>query len=168
MFFVLASAKAQNFKSLSIKKLNGDTVSMAALAGKKVLVIVLPLSQSDSNFSQIQAFRNRYLDTVQVVGVLSFEDGFQAASSSAIQSLYSNMGIILTEGMYSRKTSGAIQAPFMRWLTDRTKNRHFDNDVQGIGQKFFVSESGRLFAVIAAATSLSFPFIDRIVHTPAQ
>lgn len=159
---------AQNFWELSFKTINGDTVMLSSFTGKKTLFFLVSLNETDSNYSQLQAFRNRYLDTVRIVGVLSFEDGYQTSSASTIQSLYSSMGIILTEGMYTKKSSGANQSSLMKWLTSKTKNLHFDMDASGIGHKFFVNESVRLFAVMPPQVPLGSPVINRIVHSSMQ
>lgn len=166
LLFLIAGG--QSFYQLNFKNINGDAIPASSFAAKKVLFIILPLHPVDSNFSQLKAFKKRYGDSVQVVGVLSFEDGFQSGNASVIKNLYSNMGIILTEGMYTKKTSGNNQSPLMKWLTDKNKNMHFDMDAKGIGQKFFVSQVGRLYAVISPQTSLASPIIEKIVHSQGQ
>ena len=158
----------QNFSQLSFKTISGDSVSLSSFSGKKTLFFIAPLNQSDPAYGQIQAFKNRYLDTVRVVAVFSYEDGYQSSNASAIQNLYNGMSIILTEGVYTKKTSGTNQSTLMKWLTKKTMNLHFDMDSGGIGHKFFVTESGRLFAVMPAQTSLSSTIIDKIVHSASQ
>lgn len=164
-FLIILAGNAQGFYQLSFKTLNGDSVQLSSYAGKKVLFIIAPLSQNDSVYNQLISFKNRYGDTVKIIAVLSVEDGYQAANASAIQSLYSGTGIELTEAMYTKKTSGSAQSILMRWLTDKNHNNHFDMDAKGIGHKFFVSETGREFAVMPPQTALNAPVIDRIVHS---
>ena len=159
---------SQNFSQMSFKTVTGDSVLLSSFAGRKTLFFIVPLNQSDPIYSQLQAFKNRYLDTVRIVGVLSIEDGYQSASATAVQNLYSNMGIILTEGMYTKKSAGANQATLMKWLTHKNGNLHFDMDAGGTGQKFFVNETGRLYAVMPPQTQLLSPVIDRIVHSSSQ
>lgn len=162
------SVNSQNFHQLSYKSLSGDTVLLSSFTGKKTMFFIAPLNQSDSAYSKLQAFKSRYLDTVRIVCVLSVEDGYQSSIASSIQNLYSGMGVLLTEGMYTKKSSGSNQSSLMRWLTNKTHNLHFDMDAGGIGYKFFVTESGRLFAVMPSQTPLNSPIIDRIVHSSAQ
>jgi hypothetical protein len=66
--------------------------------------------------------------------------------------------------MYTRKSSGASQSVLMQWLTDKTKNMHFNMDASGIGHKFFIAGTGQLFASLPAQASLASPIIDRVVH----
>jgi glutathione peroxidase len=166
--FMSAAAIGQNYFQLSFKQLNGDTESLNSYGGKKTMYIILPLTQTDPVFSQLQAFKDRYRDSVRVVGILSLEDGFQASQANNIQSMYNSMGIIISEGMNTKKTSGASQSAIMKWLTNKAENSHFDMDANGIGQKFFVNESGGLFAVLPVQASLQAQIIDKIVHSGAQ
>jgi hypothetical protein len=85
-----------------------------------------------------------------------------------MQAMYKKMGIVLTEGMYTKKSSGSNQSALMKWLTDRTKNRHFDIDSEGIGQKFIVNATGRLFAVLPPQVSLQAGVFNKIVHGPGK
>ena len=168
LIVLFSKANSQGFYQLSFKNINGDTVTLNSYVGKKIFFFVAPLNASDSNFIQLQAFKSRYLDTVQVIGVLSFEDGYQSSNASQIQSLYNNMGIVLTEGMYTKKTSGSNQSALMKWLTSKNMNTHFDIDAEGIGHKFFVSTGGRLFAVMPRQVSLGASIINRIVQSAGQ
>lgn len=158
----------QNFYQLKFKKINGDSVAMSSFAGRKVLFLIASFNQTDSSFTQLQAFKKRYGDSVQVIGVLSFEDGYQSSNTAAIKNLYSKLDVILTEGMFTKKSSGNNQSPLMKWLTDKNKNMHFDVDAKGIGQKFFISSTGRLYAVLSAGASLKSPFVEKVVHSPGQ
>ena len=161
-------AHSQSYAQQSFNTINGENVLLNSYLGKKTLFFIVPLSQSDPVYPQLQAFKNRYLDTVRIVGILSYEDGYQSSNASAMQNLYSSMNIILTEGMYTKKSSGANQSTMMKWMTSKTMNHHFDMDATGIGHKFFVNENGRLFGVMPSQTPLNAPIIDKIVHSTAQ
>jgi len=158
---------SQNFSKVFFKSSSGDTILLRSLLGKKTLFFVLPLDKNDQHYGQLQAFKERYQDTIRIVGILSIEDGFRAANSSSIQKLYSEMGIILTEAMYTRKSSGHGQSSLFRWLTNKKQNLHYDMDATGVGHMAFLNESGRLFAVLPSQASLASPIIDKIVHSKA-
>lgn len=166
--FLVNSSFAQSFNELSFKRINGDSVWLSGFAGKKVVFVVAPLSQTDSNFTPLQNFLNKYKDSVQVIGIVSIEDGYQPSNVIALQSMYNNSGILLTEGMYTRKGSGANQSALLRWLTDKNNNRHFDMDVRGIGQKFFVTGKGRLYAVMSPQVSFNAPIMSAIMNSQVQ
>jgi len=165
LLFLGFQLHSQSFSQISFKTLSGDTVLMPSLVGKKTLFFLVPLDQGDVHYSQLQAFKNRYEDTIRIVGIPSIEDGFQSMNSSSIQSLYNGMGIVLAEGMYTKKSSNSNQSALMKWLTNKNQNLHFDMEVGGVGHKFFVDEKGRLFAVMPPQAPLNSATIDRIVHS---
>jgi glutathione peroxidase-family protein len=159
---------AQPFNELSFKKIDGTVVTTAQFTGKKIMFIVIPINQQDSVFQQLNVFKGRYKDSVRIIGIPSFEDGFTVSMTASISAMYSAMGITLAEGMYTRKSSAGQQSPLMQWFTNKDKNQRFNDDVTGVGHKFFVNESGRLYAVISPRASLQFPIIDRVIHSNSQ
>ena len=168
LFMFFLTARSQDFYGLSFKTITGDSITLTTYSGQKLMFFVLPLSQDDQGFAQLQSFKSRYLDSVKIIGVLSIEDGYQSSNAPAIQAMYNNMGIVLTEGMYTKKSSGVNQSPVMRWLTNKMGNKHFDADSEGIGHKFFVSQGGRLYAVVPPQASLQSGIIAKIVHSAGQ
>jgi glutathione peroxidase-family protein len=152
----------QGLMDLSVKKLQGDSLQLDAYGGKKLLFVVIP-HNADSSFEQVKQFALRYKDTVVVFGIPSREDGYQDAMKSSILSLYGNLPIVVLEAQFTRKTSTG-QSNLMSWLTTRTKNRHFDTDASGIGSKFFVDQTARLYAVFPPRVSLQSPLINKVVQ----
>lgn len=75
-----------------------------------------------------------------------------------------NSGIIITEGLNAKK--GSDQSPLLQWLTDKESNKRFNNDIRGIGYKFFVDEGGRLYAVIGPEIPLGNPIFAKILSKP--
>lgn len=169
LFFLIAgSLRAQLFYDLSFKNINGDTISMKEFAGKKVLLIVLAQGKEDSIYDQIVYFNKRFGDSVAVIGIASIEEGFSKNRSESLKKSYAAASITITDGMNSRKSSGAAQSELMQWLTDSKKNKHYNNDADKPGSKFFVNETGRLFAVFSSRTSLQSKIIESVVQTPGR
>ena len=164
-FSITTSMRSQSIYDLSFKNINGDTISMKQFAGKKVLVIVLPQDPKDSIYDQILQFKKRVKDTIDVIGVSSLEEGFTKSRSGPLKTAYSTISITLTEGVNSRKSAGASQSPVLQWLTNSKKNRHFNNDAEAPGAKFFISETGRLYAVFSYRTSLQSRVIDQVINS---
>jgi glutathione peroxidase-family protein len=165
IFFLLANTSySQSFYDLSFRSIDGDSVNMKTYAGKKVLFIILPQDRADSLHDQILQFKSRFGDSVEVVGISSIEEGFNPAKSDSIKSSYSSISITITEGIRSRKASGAEQSELMKWLTDSGKNKYFNNDANAAGAKFFVSETGRLYAVFSYRTSLQSRIVDQVIR----
>lgn len=152
--------------------INGIPNQLLHLAGKKIMFVVLPLKEADTAFSAaLSRFQELYADSITVVGILSREDGFNASRVHLIKERYASqlrVGMILTEGMNIRKSAGAQQAPVMSWLTKQEFNRHFDRDASGPGVKFFVSGSGRLYAVLGNEVPFDARVIERIVSAAVK
>jgi hypothetical protein len=56
--------------------------------------------------------------------------------------------------MFTHKNS-AEQHSFFAWLTHADANEHFDQDISGTGQTFFINEGGVLYAVFGAESRWS-------------
>lgn len=158
---------AQSAYDLSFNTLDGNPVRVSQFAAHKILFMVVPLNQQDSIYQQVTSFASHYRDSLTIIGIISIDDGYNDEMKESVKNLYAGTGIILTEGMHIRKSSSA-QSLLLQWLTDRTKNRHFDHDADQVGIKYFVAETGRLFAVLERRTNLLSPFISRIINTPVS
>lgn len=157
MVLLVSSTQSQSIHNLSFTDINGANIQMSSFSGKKVVFVIAPVNQSDSLLiSEIRQFRDIYRDSIVLIGVMSSEDGFSAANSSAVKALYEQRGIpiILTAGMYTKKSAGASQSAIMQWLTKRTSNARFNIDAMGVMHKFFVNAEGKLYGVISPRVSL--------------
>ncbi len=157
----VSTVSAQKVYSEQLRSINYENINFQDYVGKKILFVVLPLT-NDSIAQQIKAF-SVGAHNIKVIGLLSFDDGFEINQVEAVKNVYEGSSIILSEGLKTRK--GVNQSLFMQWLTDKNKNRHFNNDVVGIGMKFFVSENGTLFSVLPPAISMNSTIIARIINT---
>lgn len=158
------TANCQSIYDRTFEDINGKNVDLKDFAGKRLLFIILPGSVTDSLTGRLKNFVTTYGDKVQVIGVPSQEDGYSKNSKAAIQALCQNAGILVTEALVTRKGNG--QSTLMKWLTNKNENGRFDMDAKGPGQKFFVNEQGKLYAVLAGKLPLSSPFINKIVNAP--
>ena len=163
--FIINASQSQSIYELKVKTIEGDSISLKQFTGRKTMFIIVPLSKQDSVYDQLQKFKKLYKDTVNIVGIVSIDDGYKSGQANSIRKLFDEMGIILTDGMFTRKKEGIKQSSLLQWLTDKNKNRHYDNDANGVGTKFFITETGRLFAVLPPQASLQNQIIDRIVHS---
>lgn len=155
--------------SLPLKDIDGTPIELVKLRGKKMVFIVLSGNEKDSAVSELSAFCTRYKDSTAIFGMLSIEEGYNNANKESIRSVFHSKcpGLMLTEGMYTRKAS-AEQAEFMQWFSLKDQNMFMNNDINGTGWKFFVNESGRLYASLGEQALLSSPFIQRIMSVPAR
>ena len=74
------------------------------------------------------------------------------------------IAVLLTEGMFTKKSAGVNQSALMKWLTNRSMNKRFEEDAGGVGQKFFADEKGKLYSVLVAQIPLFSPAVDRNIQ----
>ncbi len=144
----------------SVPKIEGGSQPLAGWQGKKILVITLPLVQSasaDSMLYSLDTLASARSATLKVIAVPSYEDGYTPAQKTQLETWYrSKLGnhVVITEGLYTRRTSGSQQHGLFKWLTVLNQNESFDIDVTGPGYKFFVSSTGQLYGVLRPHTSM--------------
>lgn len=153
--------------SYSVPSAENGTQQLNAYEGKKMLIITLPVTNSpaaDSMLQSLDTLAANRTATLKVIAVPSFEDGYTAAQQASLLQWYrSKLGnhILITEGLYTRKSSGMQQHGLFRWLTNVNENESFNIDVEGPGQKFFVSTTGRLTGVLRPQTKISSMAVQR-------
>lgn len=152
---LLASATyVTGIYDISITKIEGGNQQLSVAQGRKLLVITLPVTQSahaDSVLHSLDTLAVNNAATLVVVAAPSYEDGYTAAQKETLKQWYrSKLGsnVIISEGLYSRHSSGTQQHPLFRWLTDGNLNESFDIDVTGPECKFFIRQNGMLYGVL--------------------
>jgi glutathione peroxidase len=169
-FFAIPKVQGQGIYTYTVNSIEGTNKPLNACTGKKIFIITLPTQQNNANDSllrSLDSIRAAYTTTVQIIAVPAYEDGYTLALKPQLKQWYRSklgMGIIVTEGMYTRKTSGTQQHALFKWLTDKTKNGHFDQDVTGVKNKFMVWTDGELVAVLAAQTKIRSTVINDLLQ----
>ena len=154
----------------AVPQINNSTIALSTLQGKKLLIITLPLQRTptaDSALYALDTLATAHAADVKVIAVPAFEDGFTASQKNNLRQWYrSKLGnhIIITDGLYTRKTSGSQQHALFKWLTDSNQNNAFDIDVSGPGFKFFVRANGELYAVLRPKTKIWGPSVNRTLN----
>jgi glutathione peroxidase len=150
-----------NIYTYTVKTIEGVNKPLNAYTGKKIFVITLPTIQNASNDSllkSIDSLRIVHGNNLQIIAVPSFEDGYTQAIKTQLKNWYRsklNMAIVVTEGMYTRKTSGAQQHSLFKWLTDKNLNGQMNIDVTGARCKFLVWTDGELTGVLGSNTKMN-------------
>ncbi|OQP46233.1 hypothetical protein A4H97_31210 [Niastella yeongjuensis] len=165
---LLSFSPSGDIYSVAVKALDGNSLDLNQYKGKKVLFVVLSLSAEDTTVraSQLAELQDKYRSTLVIVGVPSIEAGFKTADADKLKGLYKDAHILISEGMNVNK--GAQQSALFQWLTHKEQNRHFDQDVRGVGSKFFVDESGELYAVMGANLTPAHPLMEKILTKPQR
>lgn len=154
---ILATLGLLTFNMLSgifdfnITAMNGAEQSLSAYSGKRIMIVVLPVTHTASDSAMLidlDSLSRKYQDSITMIGIPSYEYGYNPDSIQALKNWYESMldsQFVLARGMYTRKAS-ASQNDLFAWLTNEDQNGHFDDDVAGPGQKFFISKDGNLYA----------------------
>lgn len=165
LFLLLSFSPIDGIYDITVKTIDGDKIALDQYKGKKLLFILLPLSPEDTTISinDLAQLQTKYQNSLVVIGIPSEEAGYKKQDAAKVKKMCreANASIVIAEGMKVKK--GAEQSSLFQWLTNKDLNRHFDQDVAGLGSKFFVDESGELYAVIGPKTALTNPIMDRII-----
>jgi len=160
VLLITTTAFSQSIYTYSVPKIEGGTQPLNAYQNKRVLIITLPVQQNSSNDSllhSLDSLRAANNGSLKIIAVPSFEDGYTPSIKSNLINWYRSIldnAIVITDGLYTRQTSGSQQHPLFQWLTDKDKNGHFDNDVTGPRIKFVVWTDGTLLGVLGVHSRL--------------
>jgi glutathione peroxidase len=155
----------------TVPKIDGGGQSLSAYQGKKILVFTLPLTQTptiDSILYSLDTLATARAGMLQVIAVPAYEDGYTTAQKTQLQQWYRSKlsnTVLITDGLYTRKTSGTQQHPLFKWLTTVAENEVFDIDVEGAGQKFFSNGSGQLYGVLRPQSKIWGSSVQRTLNT---
>jgi glutathione peroxidase len=161
----------ESIYNYSVTSIEGINKPLSDYQGKKMLIITLPVQENISNDSllhSLDSIRAIYSDSLVIIGVPSYEDGYTPSIKNSLNQWYRSIlgqDIIITDGLYTRKTSGNQQHPLFQWLTDKNKNGHFDKDVEGSRQKFFVWTDGDLMGVLGPQTRIGGGAVNSLLQS---
>ena len=154
----------QEFYLFELSDISGRTISLRDYRGKKVLVILTNSSTPDSvRVGKIVKVTKEFgakLATI-VIPISDFNSTSIDISKDYLKK-FQKEGIIVTEPVLAKKTSQQ-QSVFLKWLTSKDKNNHFDIDVEVPFQMFAISEKGRLYAVMAGIDDIDKGFLRDIL-----
>lgn len=148
--------------NLTIKDIDGLDIHLNSYQGIKLLIFIAPTKETEGiTLQELDSIKNRYDTTIKLMGVMSYENGFVDSNKAAIKSMYASLGInlILTQGMHTPKATGSNQSDLFNWLTNKSVNSRFNIDAKGVGQKFFIDKTGKIYSVIPS----EIPFTSTIV-----
>ncbi len=159
--FWTVNTYGQDPYNYSVPKIEGGIYLVSSCQNKKILVITLPTQQTAENDTllfSLDTLAEHHSNTLKIIAVPSFEDHYDSTKKQELMVWYRSFlraEIIITDGIFTRKTSGAAQNPLFQWLTDISLNQNFDLDVEGPWHKFFISHQGQLYSVLQPHTKIS-------------
>lgn len=155
------------FYNIIVSDIDGQSVRMAEFTGKKVLIVILPVSAADTSvtIAELKQTEQAYMDSLVVLGVPAREFGYNDSIIQQVKDLYEDQypNFHLLQGVRTSKTANADQSVLFKWLTSISLNGRFDKDVQGTGSKFLIDEKGNLITALNAKVRLSHPVMKQII-----
>jgi glutathione peroxidase-family protein len=171
LFFLLlvTSIQAQSVYTFNCKVSDSIAQLIKGFPGKKVLIVVLPVTQTskdNSMLKQLDSISRVHPYDLKVIGVPSVEDGADMNYSTSLNHFYRgilNDNISITNYVNTRKTS-TNQDKLFAWLTHAAQNRHFDSDVKNVWTMFILDEKGELKGVLGTSTHLPLRILNRLLQ----
>lgn len=145
-----------------IKDVQGQSVSLDSVTNKKILIVVLPAKPDTAMIGQLQRFQDRHVLQVKIVGVVSAGTAGKSGGGASYDRL-ATAGVILTEGMAVGDSANSPKLSVLKYISNRSRNRQVDRLAEG--SKYFLSESGRLYAQLGGNISLDSRVADYILQT---
>lgn len=159
LFWLVGFTEPGSIYNFSIVTPDGNELSLNSFEGKKLMIVILPSTTTPEDTAmllQLNSLNETYKDSVTMIGVPSYEDGFTDDDASYLLDFYQTMlgeSFVITGGMHTRKVEG--QAELFSYLTNAELNGHFDEDVTGVGQKFFINSTGMLTGISVAGAAFN-------------
>ncbi len=171
LLFVLATSfTVTSIYDLAFTTMDQEDHAISDYQGKEILFVLLPVSRNvdDSAFLQsLDSLSINHQDSVTIIGVPSYEEGYIDESMDTLLQWYQSLlsdHILLSVAMYTHKASADLQHPLFAWLTKKEQNEHFDLDITGSRQCFFVNAEGVLHSIIMPGERLDEETVHRILY----
>lgn len=134
----------------TIKATNGDSVSLAAFKGKKILIVNTASGSPFSNqYRSLESLYQQYKENLVVIAIPSNSFKSEPLDNNSITKyLKKKYG---TNFIVAQKADlGSEQScPLMAWLMHQSKNNVMDVTVNNDFYKFLINEEGMLTGVFA-------------------
>jgi len=150
------------FYDFNVKTLSGDSFDLAALQGKKVLVVnTASKCGLTPQYEKLQALYEEYGgDDFTIIGfpANNFKNQEPGTAEEIREFCEVNYGVTFPM-MAKISVKGEDQHPLYQWLTQKEKNGVEDSEVQWNFQKYLIGSDGALQKVIKPQTKPDDPEI---------
>lgn len=152
---------------LSFENTAGETINMVSYKGKKIIVTVCRTDTPNQTFltglKELSIKNQRKLEVILIpVSGLGETQPNPKLDSLLLDSL--RLPFIVSRISAGKKTDGVAQHPLLKWLTDKSENGHFDNDLQNENRLFVINENGKLYADLSGEIDLDGEFVNNIIN----
>lgn len=148
LYFLATIIINTSIYSLQFTDLQGQTHSMNAFAGKKIVLVNIGSTSSYvGQLAALQQLHQRVGDSIIIIAFPSNSFGNEPKSNAEIaafcQSQYNTSFLIAQKN----PISGPSIQPIYQWLTSISENGVVNDPVRGDFQKFLINESGMLIGI---------------------
>jgi len=156
--------------SISFYNSKGTNFTFAQFIGKPIMVVTLPTKVDSAYaafFETVNQLATNMKDNFVVVAVPAYEDGFNHFNKNELYRWYESSlspSVIISEAIYTRKSSGGFQHDLFKWLTTKELNLHLDTEITGPCQKFLINTSGDLVAAFNSKTGYEHQAFQKAVE----
>ncbi|MBO9205409.1 MULTISPECIES: thioredoxin domain-containing protein [Niastella] len=157
LLFMLCRCVAANAQT----SLDGAAINLSGFAGKKLLYVVMPVNTDTALVNQIERFQKKFGDKVQVIAIV--KPGTNRLAVRSAISKVMDSGMIVTEGIASRKENSSQRESVMEWISEK-RRISAESEQNEVGSKYFISEDGRLYVMLGADVSFDSPLMMSIVN----
>jgi len=136
---------------IQFKSLDKARIDMSAYKGKKVIIVAFNAVNPDyTQLRSLDTIYQRHKNHVVIIAIPIEEFGKAMPDKNLINLLRDTMNVNYPIAAVSKahKKQDKEHHPLLQWLTNKSMNGHFDEDVEGNGQMFIINETGILYAVV--------------------
>jgi glutathione peroxidase-family protein len=155
--------------NLTVTRADALLYPLSNANGQTLMIVLLPAMQtaSDSAFlRRIDSIAEAHAGSLQTIAVPSYEDGYTDDPAHTLLNWYKaslDSNIIISQPLYTHKSSGTQQDSLFRWLTDVTQNSHFDDEIEGACGFFFVNAEGTLYGEFEPGAKFSNKALGKVL-----
>ena len=151
ILYILTFQLANNdIYSIGCKDINGRTINLNEFKDRKIIIALIEGSNPKTEFlvflDSIQKVKSDY----KIIIIPSEEFGGPSDIPSLLK-IKEKFGesLTMTSPMNVTKSSGNLQHPLLKWLTDVNLNQHYNKDAEGSTQLFFIAPGAIIYSVIS-------------------
>lgn len=156
----------------NVPLIEGGNTSLSNFSSKKILIVILPVHKNvttDSLLYSIDTIAQAHSNNLKVIAVPAYEDGFTDLNKNTLKNWYRsklNNSILVTDGLYTRTSSGTLQHGLFKWLTHVEENNIFNVTITGPDHKFFINEEGELYGNLTNYIRTWSPTVFKTITLP--
>jgi hypothetical protein len=169
LFFTVDLYCQTNIYDLTLTTSDAQYHKMDEYQGRRIWISILPATHSaeDSAYlSRIDSIGLSKKGKFVTIVVPSYEEGYLKDSLNTLMQWYRlslDSSIIITQPLYTHRSSGIQQNSLFDWLTHTEKNMHFDFEIKGAGSMFFINEQGVLYGVFGGEAKWSNRLLNHVM-----